>query len=187
MLLPYSSITQHVRDFLSTFLLSFQDSLAISDYQKFWCKLVYMEHNHINASRCLVKRYKWAQEYARLLLSWKDGQELWACMVSKREFTKSNWSGKQSHMYREEGPREPAMTPTFQSIFCYNIYIYIYIYLPPFTFNIHIYIYTHTNTIWCINVSFYLFLISTNTILQYIYIYTHNHHFIFLGHKVMMN
>ena len=101
MLLPYSSITQHVLDFLSTFLLSFQDSLAISDYQKFWCKLVYMEHNHINAGRCLVKRYKWAQEYARLFLSWKDGQELWACMVSKREFTKSNWSGKQSHMYRE--------------------------------------------------------------------------------------
>ena len=49
MLFPYSSITQHVLDFLSTFLLSFQDSLAILDYQKCWCKLVYTEHNNINS------------------------------------------------------------------------------------------------------------------------------------------
>ena len=34
--------------FLSTFLLSFQDNLAISNYKNFWCKLVYMEHKHIN-------------------------------------------------------------------------------------------------------------------------------------------
>ena len=63
-----------------------------------------------------------------------------------------------------------------------NIYIYIYIYFTPLYI---IYIYIHTQTPFDVLMSHFIFLISTNTISLYIYIY--KHHFIFLGHKEMMN